>query len=121
MRRFADEFSEDGLARLLSTSYYDARSLALDGPAAVLHSKAVAADGETVFVTSTNLTEPARDESIELGVVAQDDALATSVTAHFQCLNGEILTVAKWMTTGGTGLSAIRASQFTNAARTDHC
>ena len=72
--------------------YYDGRSLALDGLAAVLHAKAVVADGETVFVTSANLTDSAWDDNIELGVLAHDHALATSVTAHFQGLiDGEIL------------------------------
>lgn len=72
--------------------YYDARSLALDGRAAVLHAKAVVADGEAVFVTSANLTDSAWDENIELGVLAHDRALATSVAAHFQGLvDGEVL------------------------------
>ena len=70
----------------------DPRSLSLDGPAAVLHAKAVVADGEAVFVTSANLTGSAWDENIELGVLARDHALATSVAAHFQGLiDGEIL------------------------------
>ena len=93
VRRFADAFwgmDWPGSARPMV--YYDARSLVLGGPAAVLHAKAVVADGEAVFVTSANLTDSAWDENIELGVLAHDHALATSVAAHFQGLiDGEIL------------------------------
>ena len=93
VRRFADGFwgmDWPGSARPMV--YYDARSLVLGGPAAVLHAKAVVADGEAVFVTSANLTDSAWDENIELGVLAHDHALATSVAAHFQGLiDGEIL------------------------------
>ena len=63
-RRRGDTTSEDGLVRRFTDGfwgvdwpgasrpmvYYDARSLALDGRAAVLHAKAVVADGEAVFV-----------------------------------------------------------------------
>lgn len=105
-RRRGDTTSEDGLVRRFTDGfwgmdwpgfsrpmvYYDARSLAAEGPAGVLHAKAVVADGEAVFVTSANLTDSAWDENIELGVLAHDHALATSVTAHFQGLiDGEIL------------------------------
>jgi len=93
VRRFADGFWEmgwPGASRPMV--YYDARSLALDGAAAVLHAKAVVADGEAVFVTSANLTDSAWDKNIELGILAHDHALATSVVAHFQGLiDGEIL------------------------------
>ena len=45
-----------------------------------------------MFVTSANLTDSAWDDNIELGVLAYDHALATSVTAHFRGLiDGEIL------------------------------
>ncbi len=72
--------------------YYDARSLALDGSAAVPHAKAVVADGEAVFVTSANRTDSAWAENIEVGVLARDHALATSVTAYFQGpIDGEVL------------------------------
>ena len=93
VRRFADGFwGMDWPDSSRPMVYYDARSLVLDGPAAVLHAKAVVADGEAVFVTSANLTDSAWDENIELGVLAHDHALATSVAAHFQGLiDGEIL------------------------------
>ena len=93
VRRFADEFwGMDWPGSSRPAVYFDARSLVLDGPAAVLHAKAVVADGEAVFVTSANLTDSAWDENIELGILAHDHALATSVTAHFQGLiDGEML------------------------------
>ena len=93
IRRFAEGFwGMDWPGASRPAVYYDARSLALDGPSAVLHAKAVVADGEAVFVTSANLTDAAWDENIELGVLAHDHALATSVVAHFQGLiDGNVL------------------------------
>ena len=93
VRRFAEGFwGMDWPGSSRPAVYYDARSLALDGSTAVLHAKAVVADGEAVFVTSANLTDAAWDENIELGVLAHDHALAASVVAHFQGLiDGEIL------------------------------
>ncbi len=93
IRRFAEGFwGMDWPGTSRPAVYYDARSLALDGPAAVLHAKAVVADGEAVFVTSANLTDAAWDENIELGILAHDHALATSVVAHFQGLiDGDVL------------------------------
>ena len=85
VRRFADQFwASDwpGVAR--PRVYYDPRSLDVDGPAGVLHAKAVVADGEAVFTTSANLTDAALDRNIELGVLIRDRALAASVTSHFQ-------------------------------------
>lgn len=87
VRRFADRFwglDWPGSAR--PGVYYDPRALELDGPASVLHAKAVVADGEAVFVTSANLTEAALDRNIELGLLVRDRALAASVSAHFQGL-----------------------------------
>ena len=56
--------------------FYDPRSLEPDGPAGVLHAKAVVADDETVFITSANLTEAALDRNFELGLLVRDRALA---------------------------------------------
>ena len=58
----------------------------LDGPAGVLHAKAVVADDEAVFVTSANLTEAALDRNIEVGLLVRDRALAASVSSHFRGL-----------------------------------
>ena len=87
VRRFADRFwTIDWPGIVRSRVYYDPRSLELDGPAGVLHAKAVVADGEAVFLTSANLTDAAFDRNIELGVLIRDRALAASVTSHFQGL-----------------------------------
>ena len=77
-------WSGPGAAR--PTVYYDARSLDPDGPAGVLHAKAVVADDESVFVTSANLTEAALDRNIELGLLVRDRPLALKVAGHFRGL-----------------------------------
>jgi len=66
--------------------FYDPRALEPEGPAGVLHAKAVVADDEIVFLTSANLTEAALDRNIELGLLVRDSALAASVVRHFQVL-----------------------------------
>ena len=87
VRRFADRFwNSDWPGEARPRVYYDPRSLDLDGPAGVLHAKAVVADGEAVFTTSANLTDAALDRNIELGVLIRDRALAASVTSHFRGL-----------------------------------
>ena len=87
VRRFADRFwTSDWPGEARPRVYYDPRSLDLDGPAGVLHAKAVVADGEAVFTTSANLTDAALDRNIELGVLIRDRALAASVTSHFRGL-----------------------------------
>ena len=87
VRRFADEFwGTDWPGTTRPAVYYDPRSLEPDGPAGVLHAKAVVADSEVVFVTSANLTDAALDRNFELGILLRDRALATSVSSHFQGL-----------------------------------
>lgn len=87
VRRFADRFwTTDWPGEVRPNVYYNPRSIDLDGPAGVLHAKAVVADGEAVFLTSANLTDAALDRNIELGVLIRDRALATSVTSHFRGL-----------------------------------
>ncbi|MBM4437390.1 MAG: phospholipase [Actinobacteria bacterium] len=87
VRRFADRFwTTDWPGSARPTVYYDPRALELDGPAGVLHAKAVVIDDEAVFVTSANLTEAALDRNIELGLLVRDGALAGSVVAHFRGL-----------------------------------
>ena len=87
VRRFADRFwTTDWPGEARPNVCYDPRSLELDGPAGVLHAKAVVADGESVFMTSANLTDAALDRNIELGVLIRDRALAASVTSHFRGL-----------------------------------
>ena len=87
VRRFADRFWGEawpGGAR--PRVYYDPRSVADDGPAGVLHAKAVVADGEAVFVTSANLTEAAFDRNVELGLLVRDRTLAETAVLHFRTL-----------------------------------
>lgn len=87
VRRFADRFwGTDWPGSARPRVYYDPRSLELEGPAGVLHAKAVVADEEVVFVTSANLTEAALDRNIEIGLLVRDHALAASVSTHFRGL-----------------------------------
>ena len=87
VRRFADRFwGSDWPGTVRPSVYYDPRSLEPDGPAGVLHAKAVVTDEQSVYVTSANLTEAALDRNIELGLVVRDRALALSVIGHFRAL-----------------------------------
>jgi phosphatidylserine/phosphatidylglycerophosphate/cardiolipin synthase-like enzyme len=87
VRRFADRFwTTDWPGTARPSVYYDPRALDPEGPAGVLHAKAVVADDEAVFLTSANLTEAALDRNIELGLLVRDRALARSVSRHFQVL-----------------------------------
>lgn len=87
VRRFADRFwGTDWPGAARPSVFYDPRALELDGPAGVLHAKAVVTDDESVFVTSANLTEAALDRNIEVGMLVRDRALAASVTSHFRAL-----------------------------------
>lgn len=85
--RFANRFwKEDWPGAARPVVYYDPRSLDRDGPASVLHAKAVVADEERLFVTSANLTEAAMDRNIEIGVLFRDRTLARTAVAHFRGL-----------------------------------
>jgi len=87
VRQFAERFwGKDWPGSAQPNVYYDPRSLDPDGPAGVLHAKAVVIDDRVVFVTSANLTEAALDRNIELGLLVRDRALATSVSTHFRVL-----------------------------------
>ncbi|MGH2717033.1 MAG: DISARM system phospholipase D-like protein DrmC [Actinomycetota bacterium] len=87
VRRFADRFwGEDWPGATRPQVFYDPRSLDPEGPAGVLHAKAVVVDEEAVLVTSANLTEAARERNIELGLLVRDPGLATSITRHFRAL-----------------------------------
>jgi phosphatidylserine/phosphatidylglycerophosphate/cardiolipin synthase-like enzyme len=87
VRRFADRFwTTDWPGARRPAVFYDPRALEPDGPAGVLHGKAVVTDDEAVFLTSANLTEAALDRNIELGLLVRDPALAASVSRHFQAL-----------------------------------
>jgi len=87
VRRFADRFwATDWPGSSRPDVYYDPRALEPEGPAGVLHAKALVIDDESVFVTSANLTEAALDRNIELGLLVRDHALAASVSTHFRTL-----------------------------------
>jgi phosphatidylserine/phosphatidylglycerophosphate/cardiolipin synthase-like enzyme len=87
VRRFADRFwTADWPGSARPAVFYDPRSLDPDGPAGVLHAKAVVVDEEAVFITSANLTEAALDRNIEMGLFVRDRALAASVVSHFRGL-----------------------------------
>jgi len=87
VRRFADKFwGKDWPGKARPRVFYDPRALELDGPGGVLHAKAVVADGESVFVTSANLTEAAWDRNIEIGLLIRDRSLAETLVCHFQGL-----------------------------------
>jgi len=87
VRRFADHFwGTDWPGSSRPSVYYDPRALEMEGPAGVLHAKAVVVDDEAVFVTSANLTEAALDRNIEVGLLVRDPALALSVSGYFQGL-----------------------------------
>ena len=87
VRKFADRFwTTDWPGASRPSVFYDPRALEIDGPAGVLHAKAVVVDEEAIFVTSANLTEAALDRNIELGLLVRDRALAVSVTSHFRGL-----------------------------------
>jgi len=87
VHRFAERFwGTDWPGSSRPAVFYDPRSLEPEGPGGVLHSKAVVADDEAVFVTSANLTEAALDRNFELGLLVRDPALAASVASHFRIL-----------------------------------
>ena len=94
VRRFTDQFwKKDWPGSRRPAVYYDPRSLDIDGPGGVLHAKALVVDGETLFITSANLTDAAQNRNIELGALIRDRTLAASTTSHFQGLiDGAVLT-----------------------------
>jgi len=87
VRKFADRFwSTEWPGSSRPAVFFDPRALDPDGPAGVLHAKAVVVDDEIVFITSANLTEAALDRNIELGLLVRDRALAATVSRHFRVL-----------------------------------
>ncbi len=87
VRKFADRFwGDDWPGKSRPRVFYDPRALESDGPAGVLHAKAVVTDDENVFITSANLTEAALDRNIEMGLLVSDRALAATVSKHFAVL-----------------------------------
>ena len=87
VRRFADRFwATDWPGSSRPSVFYDPRALESEGPAGVLHAKALVVDDEAVFVTSANLTEAALDRNIEVGLLVRDRALALTLSSHYRGL-----------------------------------
>lgn len=87
VRRFADRlWNKDWPGKRRPRVFYDPRSLEPEGPAGVLHAKALVVDDEVAFLTSANLTEAALDRNIEMGVLLRDRAFAQTVVQHFRAL-----------------------------------
>jgi len=62
------------------------RALEPEGPAGVLHAKALVVDEQVALITSANLTEAALERNIELGILVRDPALASSIALHLRTL-----------------------------------
>jgi phosphatidylserine/phosphatidylglycerophosphate/cardiolipin synthase-like enzyme len=60
---------------------------------AVLHAKALVADGKTAFVTSANLTGHAIDTNLELGLRLADTNVASEIEQHIDALIAEQILV----------------------------
>jgi phosphatidylserine/phosphatidylglycerophosphate/cardiolipin synthase-like enzyme len=87
VRTFADRlWGTDWPGEAKPRVFFDPRALDRDGPAGVLHAKAVVTDDESVLVTSANLTEAAFDRNIEMGMLYRDRAFALGITSHFRVL-----------------------------------
>jgi phosphatidylserine/phosphatidylglycerophosphate/cardiolipin synthase-like enzyme len=87
VRAFADRlWRTDWPGEAKPRVFFDPRALDADGPAGVLHAKAVVTDDESVLVTSANLTEAAFDRNIEMGMLYRDRAFALGITSHFRVL-----------------------------------
>ena len=87
VQSFAERlWNDDWPGKQRPAVYYYPGSLTSGQPKGVLHAKAVLRDGETLFVTSANLTEAAMDRNIEIGVLLRDRTIAQTATAHFRAL-----------------------------------
>ncbi|NUM46444.1 MAG: phospholipase [Anaerolineales bacterium] len=72
------------------------RALSPDGKHGSLHAKAAIADGQTLLISSANLTEYAMNLNMELGVLIRGGALPGQVEGHFEELRREgIVVVSK--------------------------
>jgi len=65
--------------------FYDPRSVEPNGQKrAVMHAKAIVADGRYTLLTSANFTEAAQERNIEAGVLLDDRRIAARVTRQFE-------------------------------------
>jgi phosphatidylserine/phosphatidylglycerophosphate/cardiolipin synthase-like enzyme len=58
----------------------------LGEPLGKVHAKCAVADGEQAFITSANLTEPAMERNMELGVLVKGGNLPTELFRHLETL-----------------------------------
>lgn len=65
------------------------RALSPDGKHGSLHAKAAIADGQTLLISSANLTEYAMNLNMELGVLIRGGSLPGQVEGHFETLKRE--------------------------------
>ena len=90
LREFAHRFrSQQWPGKRRPDVYYDVRALATHQPGvkrASLHAKCVVVDGHRSFVTSANFTEAAQDRNIEVGVLVESRAIASSIEEQFRRL-----------------------------------
>jgi cardiolipin synthase len=66
--------------------YFDPRVLLQTVGAVSTHAKAVVVDGRLSLITSANLTEAAQIRNIEVGVLLDDESLASQLKAQFDAL-----------------------------------
>jgi phosphatidylserine/phosphatidylglycerophosphate/cardiolipin synthase-like enzyme len=93
VRKFADRFwTTDWPGAARPRVYYDPRALELDGPAGVLHAKAIVVDDEVVCITSANLTEAALERNMELGVLLRGGIVPAAIDRLIDALveSGEL-------------------------------
>jgi phosphatidylserine/phosphatidylglycerophosphate/cardiolipin synthase-like enzyme len=64
-------------------------------PNASLHAKVVSVDGQSVLLTSANLTQAAYDQNIELGVLVHGGTAAREIEEHFFALIGQEILVSR--------------------------
>jgi phosphatidylserine/phosphatidylglycerophosphate/cardiolipin synthase-like enzyme len=62
------------------------KMLSEDFSSGIVHAKCAVSDGEMVFITSANLTTPAMEKNIELGVLVKGGPLPDSLDKHLTSL-----------------------------------
>ena len=89
IRRFRNNFYEREWPneRPLPELFYFPTSLSRDEECRpCLHAKCAVVDGESVFISSANLTESAQNRNIEVGLLVRSGALAHAVASYFDTL-----------------------------------
>jgi len=89
LRRFRNDFANNQWPAgcRLPQLFYFTPSLGMNASERfALHAKCVAADEESVFISSANFTEAAQNRNIEIGLLVRSEALARRITNHFDGL-----------------------------------